>query len=348
MEKVPQKKTKVEQEQSYPQIHWTKVAKGNSVWKLINLTGSEGFIKEDDLYIFEKKKKNASVARKTFIQPIFDQKKNNAINIALGRVKYSDKELKEMILSMKLKDENIIKQIYDNFPTNEELMRLRMREKGFGRAETFFKECVGNTEYLKESLGTLYFISILENQNIAETIKKVQNFYNKMTSSKAFFEFIKMLLFVGNLFNKGTLLGNAEGFSLNGFGIFNMVRGSNKESVLEMVTRNFMWKKELLEDIKYLHEVSTISLTGIEEEMSDLRSFYLKVCGTENKKLSKAIESYKALASKYEGFKREHQLFEEFIGAKVDRSFYESLSFVYKAVKDCLSKIRRSINSNIA
>ena len=215
----------------------------------------ESLFSAEDLLPFEKCKPNTKEEQTSavLIQPVIDTKKNNAMNIALSRIKHTDTELKHMILDMELRDENLVRQLLHNFPTAEEMEALDKREKGFGRAEEFFKECKGVTEQLRDALCSLHFISVLDSQSVSDAIYVLERFYKSVMESKAFPELLRMLLFLGNVLNSNTVLGNADGFSLGDMGIFTRVRSKNRKSVLDVALSRFSRRAELREDLSLLN-----------------------------------------------------------------------------------------------
>ncbi|EJW02726.1 hypothetical protein EDEG_02879 [Edhazardia aedis USNM 41457] len=128
--------------------------KEKTIWEIINkeinYESMLKIIKIEDLAPFERieKKDAAENSKKETCQIVFPTKKGNAIGIALGLSKISDKEflLKILNLDTSAFRENTIKQLIANYPTAREIefiMNLNTNEK-MGRAEEFFFNCIQN------------------------------------------------------------------------------------------------------------------------------------------------------------------------------------------------------------
>lgn len=312
----------------YRPVRWTKVTPGNSVWRSVSTVGVEDIFGAEDLSAFKKSGELQKVQGRTFVQPIIDPRKDNAINIALGRVKHSNAELKELILGCRLSDENLTRQLINNFPTRDELEMLKKREQGFGRAETFFKECMDAVDRLHEALCISQFVSGLRAQGVSVNVKFLGSFYRRLMSSRAFVDLLRLLLFLGNVLNARSILGKADGFALSDLGVFARTRGTTSESVLDIALRKLERREELREDLKSVDFVAQISLEEMEREMGGLASACLGVRGSREETAQRAMEDYEALMDEYEAFKRLHRDFEVFLGVRADGDFYRSLSFL--------------------
>lgn len=316
----------------YMPIRWVKVSAERSVWSCISSVGVEALFSAEDLLSFEKHTQDAKEKLTSSVQihSVLDVKKNNAINIALSRVKHTDAELKHLILCLELQDENLVRQLLHNFPTDEELEALEKRERSFGRAEEFFRECMGSTDQLRDALNSMHFISALSSQSVSDAICVLERFYRSVMESKALAELLRILLFLGNVLNSNTALGNADGFSLSYMGVFTRVRGKNQESVLELALSKFSMRNELQKDLELLGAATQIGLDGIDQEMCEIRSCSSRIHNLENEKVAVAMNEYKRLAEEYESFKRLHREFEAFVGTKANSELYTSLNDVYK------------------
>lgn len=319
-------------QESYMPIRWEKVSAERSVWKFISAVGVEALFDAEDLLPFVKPRQDAKEKHMSSVQvhSVFDAKKNNAMNIVLCRVKHTDAELKHMILRMELQDENLVRQLLHNFPTDEELEALEKRERGFGRAEEFFKECIGATDQLKDALNSMHFISVLGSQSVSSAICVLERFYRSVMESKAFLELLRILLFLGNVLNSNTALGSADGFSLSDMGMFARLRGKNRDSVLDLALSKLSLRNELRKDLELLSAASQIGLDGVDQDMCEIRNCRSRVRNVENEKVAVAMDEYAFLAEKYENFKILHGEFETFVGTKANSELYASLSDVYK------------------
>lgn len=319
-------------QRSYMPVRWVKVSAERSVWRSISAAGVEALFSADDLLPFEKLRQSAREKQTSTVHmySVLDAKKNNAMNIALSRVKHTDAELKHMILCLEVQDENLVRQLLHNFPTDEELEALEKRERGFGRAEEFFKECMGATDQLRDALNAMHFISVLGSQSVSGSICVLERFYRSVMESKALVELLRILLFLGNVLNSNTALGNADGFSLSDMGTFARVRGRNRESVLDLALSRFSMRSKLREDLELLSAAAQIGLDGVDQDMCEIRSCYSRVRGVANARVAVAMDEYTRLAEKYESFKRLHGEFEAFVGTKANSELYASLGDVYK------------------
>ncbi|KAM0676699.1 hypothetical protein BDAP_002709 [Binucleata daphniae] len=114
----------------YNPIRWTKVTKDNSIWESIhkeyNTKELSQIISIEELLPFEKKEVQISKVKKETLKTVFDVKKGNAIGIAIGRIKMSDKEFKKRMFNLEDEyfTENMLKQLIINFPTQEEIKVL--------------------------------------------------------------------------------------------------------------------------------------------------------------------------------------------------------------------------------
>lgn len=313
--------------QNFTPLRWEKSSTG-TVWKSVSTAGMENVFGMDELSSFVKGEVAKSSRAQAFDQPVLETKKNNAINIAFSRIKCTDAELMNLILSRELRDENVIKQLLNHFPTPEELHALRTRDRCVGRAETFFKRCANDAEKIRNALETLNFLSRIDQQSIIESLDVLQNFYKTLLVSTSLVELLRILLFLGNVLNSKTMLGNAEGFALSDIGAFARVRGRNKENVLDMALKKFSLKKELRSDLALLGAASQISPEAIDVEIKELRRSYGRLRDTDG--VEAAIAEYSAIIAKHDAVKKLQAEFESFIGARADDDLYKSLGVIYK------------------
>lgn len=355
---------------NHVQIRLSRVEIGSSVFKQISTVGLENKFSNDDFSVFIRDVR-VRTPRKIVITPIFESKKNNAINIALGRVKISDEELRDSILNMEMSDENIALRLLESFPTDVELKNLALRQQGFGRAETFFK-VITDPLMLKHCLVSLCFIHAMRSQGVTEIICKMETFIDTITTSVAFKEFVSLLLFVANV-----LGGPIEAFSLNDIGSFNTLKGvvkcenknktvanselvnsdientnkfdelshadkksacdqKNKHDILNqnqsitaltLVLSKMTLKHDLWTDLSLTHTIRNFSIEAVEEEINGLYALYSRVSVIEEK-TANAMKEYETIKGDFTKFKEKWKKYEEFVGGKVETTFYDSMETV--------------------
>ncbi|RVE40987.1 hypothetical protein evm_014363 [Chilo suppressalis] len=113
---------------SYEQLKWSKINKKGTIFEKVTKIDFkdkdlEPFIKKE---IIKKENYNHTLEFLNKKITIFPDKKNYALNIALSRIKLSDKELKDKILKLEPDcNLNLIKQLLIYFPNEEEKGVLR-------------------------------------------------------------------------------------------------------------------------------------------------------------------------------------------------------------------------------
>lgn len=311
----------------YTQVKWTKMGKGNSVWSRIRIEEMESVFKAEEFDGFEmkgEKPKALSMGIEKRRPSVFSEKKNYAINIALGRVKESNCELKSAILNMKEDlNENLVKQLLFYFPTDEEIEQLQGTDHVFGRGEEFFKESIEEAEVMKRCLYYLYFMISFRNQNVCKNLGILERYYTMLLESKELRRFLGITLVAGNYLNKGSFLGNAEGFTMESIPKILEVK-SNGNSLLGLLKKKIDCKL-LLEDLSVVYDASGINFEALCIEIEELKKNYINASGSSFPKIQEKIEriqeKYEDICSLYDKVSKLHRDCKEYFGEKVDDEF---------------------------
>ncbi|CAD25655.2 similarity to formin [Encephalitozoon cuniculi GB-M1] len=311
----------------YIQVKWTKMGKGNSVWSKINMEEMERVFKAEEFDGFEVRgeKPRASSAETEKRRPsVFSEKKNYAINIALGRVKESNCDLKSAILGMEERlSENLVKQLLFYFPTDDEIEQLQSTDSVFGRGEEFFKECIEDIELMKRCLYYLYFIISFRNQNVTKTLETLERYYSMLLESKELRRFLGIALAAGNHLNKGSFLGNAEGFTMESIPRILEVK-SNGSSMVSLLRKKIDCA-QLLKDLSVVYDASGVNFEGLCIEVEELKKNYINASGSAfpqiQEKMEKIQEKYEAICSLYDKVTKLHRDCREYFGEKIDDGF---------------------------
>jgi dishevelled associated activator of morphogenesis len=311
---------------NYMQVNWEKMPKGDSIWKSVDLKEAQSLFSEADFDVFERRKEAGASRLSTEVrrEAVFSEKKNYAINIALGRVRISNRELKQAILSLKADfDVVLIKQLLCYFPTDAEIKQLGETEEPFGRAEEFFKECIDEIDQVKSSMYYIYFIMFFKKQNIQKALKTLGRYYQGLLNNQHLRRFLAAVLYAGNFLNQGTFLGNAEGFVLRSL-----------PAILEMKTRGTTFMEfvrgrvdcdALLESLGCINEASHINFEGLCAEMEELRKNYTNAHGSPyeeiQKKLDEVVDEYENINTEFEAMLRLNNECRIYFGESVGEDF---------------------------
>ncbi|KAM0688697.1 hypothetical protein COBT_000051 [Conglomerata obtusa] len=275
---------------NYLPLRWEKMSKENNIWdeiyKNYNCFELSRLIPIDELIPFEKKEVKLSSIKKINLKTIFPHKKGNAIGIALGRVKMTDKEFKEKIFKLQDKYfvENTIRQLINNYPSEEEMLLLNeiKKDEKVGRAEEFFMEFKDCYNEFFEILKIIYFKITFTYMRISirENIKKLSVVYNTGLESHAIKEFFTITLFLGNVFNGDSFNGNAEGYTLESIQKFIEYTGNNKERLIEYIKEKL--KHDLKADLKIItgqqnkFELVCTEMTEVNKNFQQMKFYHTK------------------------------------------------------------------------
>ncbi|EOB13016.1 Formin-like protein 7 [Nosema bombycis CQ1] len=347
---------------SYEQLKWTKINKKGTIFEKVtkiefNDKDLEPFIKKD---IIKKDNVFLNLNKKT---TIFPDKKNYALNIALSRIKLSDKELKDKILNLSQDlNMNLIKQLLLYFPTEEEKVVLKGRcdrkvdcskvdikdgVKGplsntpslsptssshptlsptptqppiINRAESFFIECIPQIDLFKESLLLLNLKSLLDSLPISH-LDTLSFYYQTILSSIPLKDLLGTLLSLGNSLNRGTPLGQAEGFTFDS--ILNLITPKTKEILRSYCNLN-LFKKEF----KILYEVQKISLESFKMDFKEVNEIKKEI----NIKDLNLKDKYKKIENKYKETNEFYEKACEYLNEKINEEFNMKFLEVYLSV----------------
>ncbi|KAG5859210.1 formin homology 2 domain-containing protein [Encephalitozoon hellem] len=311
----------------YTQVKWTKMGKGNSVWSKIKAEEMESIFRTEEFDGFEvkgEKPRALSMGMEKKKPSVFSEKKNYAINIALGRVKESNCELKSAILNMHEDlNENLVKQLLFYFPTDEEIEQLQSTDHVFGRGEEFFKESIEEVEMMKRCLYYLYFIISFRNQNVCKNLGILERYYAMLLESKELRRFLGIALAAGNYLNRGSFLGNAEGFTMESIPKILEVK-NNGNSLLGLLKKKIDCKL-LLEDLSVVYDASGINFEALCIEIEELKKNYINASGSSFPKIQERMEGiqerYEEICSLYDRVSKLHRDCKEYFGEKVDDDF---------------------------
>ena len=225
---------KKESSVAYLNIKWTKMHKVNTVFENINVDSFKSkFSKEDlDYFIVKKEIKKTTVVEKGSIKEvIMDPKKSYALNIALSRVKEDYKDVLQKIYNNDTTyiNENLVNQLLLYFPTCQEMDNI-MISNSTDKYVLFFKECGDRFLDVKENLLKIKLDILIRNFNFNYLLAFI-GFFRDIKTSMFLNELLGIILYIGNIVNKGSTYANAEGFSiLDIHNILNMRMQNNLSS----------------------------------------------------------------------------------------------------------------------
>lgn len=269
----PQKKSKFA-EKTYSGLQWSKTSKApGSIFEKIDCFEAEHAFSFEEFSAFEtaKAQPQKSVihavpdAPRQEMQACMDPKKSHALNIALGRVKLSSRELLDKILNKTLENENLVSQFILYFPTAEELAAIAAANEPLGRAELFFKE-VENIEQLYAALHAMRFHFQFSNREYSRIIAELKNTYKRILESKELRKLFSSLLVVGNVLNVNTFSGNAGAFSIDSLEQF------KRAGIIELVSKKVS-KEQLAHDLG-LGSPLPAEIEAVAQEIRELKKIY--------------------------------------------------------------------------
>ncbi|KAM0672196.1 formin homology 2 domain-containing protein [Ordospora colligata] len=311
----------------YMPVKWKKIGKGSSLWSKINIKEIEGLFSVDDFEAFEvkeEKPKTSSVRLDNKRPSVFSEKKSYAINIALGRVKVSNYELKQTIVEMRDDfDENLVKQLLFYFPTDEEIEHLQVTEDLFGRGEEFFKECIDEIEMIKRCLYYLYFATSFKDQCLMNTLSILREYYEVLLRSNELRKFLGVALAVGNYLNMGSFLGNAEGFTMDS--IPTILEAKNNDASLFRFIERRINARTLVNELFIVHEASRMNFEALCVEIDELKKNYINANGSSFARIQEKMDEiqprYDTVCLMYEDVVRLHRECGEYFGESIDDEF---------------------------
>lgn len=324
--KNTQTESKLKTSKTYKGLKWKKVTKNNSlIFSKINYEDFENLFSLSEFDQFELIKSDIKNEIKHEInESPLNQKKSNALNIALGRVKLSNNDLIDQILSKKLKNENLVEQFLLYFPTSEELENIikNKNNKELGRAELLFCE-ISDSSLFYNCLSTLRFVYALENRDYMKLMEEKINVFNRLLESSELVRLFGSLLVLGNTLNSNSFNGNAEGFSINSLDLFksNEFKGMIKRKVnlprliFEITGEEPGSKISIAE--------SDISTDSIINEIEDITKFYN---GSEIE--GDLMEKYEKLKEKYKELVEMYKKVQNYFGENDDSFAIKLISFV--------------------
>lgn len=312
---------------NYVQVKWTKMGKGESVWKTINAEEMGQRFLAHELDVFEtkteEKKAKMSVCEQRRSM-VFSEKKNYAVNIALGRVRMSNRELKTAILDLNEDfDENLIKQLLFYFPTDEEIEQLERVGEVFGRGEEFFKECIDSIDVMKKCLYYLYFTITFRNQNVERPLEMLRRYYRMLLTSSSLRSFLCAVLFAGNYLNRGSFLGDAEGFTMESLPRILEVKGEGV-SLIDVIMRK-VDGESLVRDLGVVQEVDNINFEVVCGEVEEVKKNYINADGSQCEKIQERMDResgrYEEICSLYDEVVELHRKCCVYFGEDVNEQF---------------------------
>lgn len=301
---------------SYMQVKWTKMARGNSVWKTVP-ADMEGLFEAQDFDVFERKEVKTVVCEQR-TPMIFSEKKNYAINIVLGRVRISNEELKRRILDLEDLDENLVRQLLLYFPSDEEVEQLQQVENVFGRGEEFFKECIDDAEMLKKCLYYLHFAKLFRTEGIGQSLELLKRYYEMLLTSSSLRRVLGAVLAVGNHLNQGTFLGNAEGFAME-----SIPRILEMKGIVDLIRKRIDCGG-VAEDLETVSEAGSISFEGLSAEMEELKRNYANADGGGGRiqeRMDEILPRYEQICTAYDEVVELHRECGMCFGESVNEEF---------------------------
>ncbi|KAK6090318.1 hypothetical protein P3W45_000675 [Vairimorpha bombi] len=215
---------------NYLNIKWTKINKKDTLFESMDLDYYKEKFSENDLKYFIKVPEVKKAFKEIKREVLMDPKKSYALNIALSRIKCDYKEVVYGILNhdSKLLNDNLINQLLLYFPTDQEVSNI-LASSSKDKYVLFFKECGDCIQDVRNNLKSIKLDFLIENCNI-NYIQIFNKFFIEVLNSRFLEELLGCVLYIGNIVNKGTTYGGAEGFSISDIpGILNM-RLNNQES----------------------------------------------------------------------------------------------------------------------
>lgn len=268
-----QKKSKFA-DRSYAGLKWNKTTKQTgSIFDGIDSLEFESQFSLDEFDCFAMTKKEGPADSKTRQEKedaldsraCLDSKKNYALNIALGRVRISNRSLLSQIVRKSLDNENLINQFILYFPTGEEIDAIKASDAALSRAELFFKEAE-DIDQVYSSLHNMRFMMQYKNRDYLEMIDEARSRYRGLLESKELVRLFSTLLVVGNVLNVNTFSGNAGAFSIDSLGRF------KTKEILSLVSGKI--NKKVLVDELCGCSLPPHSIEGISQEVHELRRLF--------------------------------------------------------------------------
>lgn len=183
-------------------------------------------IEDTELVSYEKK----AIQPKNNVEMNFllEIKKYNAINIAFSRVNYTDEEMINEIMLNRSLDDNLIKVLFQYFPSEEEFLKIEQeinlldtvelknfeelenklkklnikKNTKFSRGEVFFKKIMKIKKEFYEHLENINLLFYLNDCNLESNFELIINYYKSVLQSEPFQYLILILLKIGNKCNK--------------------------------------------------------------------------------------------------------------------------------------------------
>ncbi|EPR79268.1 Formin like protein [Spraguea lophii 42_110] len=339
----PKNKIKLIPDKEFINVRWTKMQKNDSIFKDAKFDEMDKIFSLKDFEPFVKEKKVVAKVAPPKIENkpkgIFDTKKSNAIEIALGRIRIENEKLLEHITSLDAENlnENLIKQIILNIPTTEEKQKLKTASLGnLTRGEDFYKRTL-EVENFISYLDFIYFVKNIYNlSSIHNNLQIFLDFFTNVRASQEFLKYIQYTLYLGNILNGKSFLGNAEAYNLLSLNVFKEVIGKDKKSVFDIAIEKVN-KNKIIEDFKNIKEIITMDYRSIISEYEEIKRLYLKVKDTGVKNIEDKITEYK---EQIEGLIRlskqtndEYQKFGIFCAVEVNEKLFEEFYKFIESLK---------------
>lgn len=320
-------------DKSYIGLKWKKTSKSTAqifnqieyanMEKLFNLEEFEKFIAKQNKPIVQSVKQEKAQETKS-IKSCLEYKKNYALNIALGRVKYSNKVLLDKIYSHTFEDENIVGQLILYFPTDEEIQLINQSNFNLSKAEMLFKEA-NDIKSLYNSLTFLKFKFAFENRDFSFLFKKTSLLFDRILNSSELIKTFGILLIVGNVLNSNTFNSNAEGFSLDSLETF------NNNAILDLISKKIN-KQQLVKDLtgqvyngNNFSLCLDLSVDSIISEFNDVKSLFIENVVDQSVKdeFYSVLDDFKIMNEKYKKI-------QEYFGEKDDKFVVKLENFLKK------------------
>ncbi|KAL0266624.1 UNVERIFIED_CONTAM: hypothetical protein PYX00_009117 [Menopon gallinae] len=220
---------------------------------------------------------------RTKILSVIDGRRAQNCTILLSKLKMSDNEICNVIMSMDSKDElplDMVEQLLKFTPSSEEVALLEEHSdeiESLARADRFLYE-IAKIPHYEQRLRSLHFkkkfgISVNE---VTPRIRAVMEASRQVARSRRLRKLLELVLAFGNYMNRGAR-GNAAGFRLVSLNrLADTKSSSNKGTTLlhylvDILEKKFKDILKLEEDISYVREASKVSLGELEKDMSSLR-----------------------------------------------------------------------------
>ena len=228
----------------------------------------------------EKAKKTAVPRSKTV--SLLDVKRANNIAITLSRFKFSNKEIKDAILTLNegLLSLEQLQMLLTLLPTADEVKMLKAykgEEDKLGFSEKFLYTMARIPKVEARVQGFIFKQEFNSRKNdLKDKVTVVASCAKRVTESAKFKGVLEITLALGNFVNSGHHLGNAQGFSIEGLLMLSGIKsgGETKISLMQSLAALVASKEpnllDFTHDLRRCKEASQIDDGALRAELNQL------------------------------------------------------------------------------